>query len=110
MMGKYITEDPEQLSRFLAGKPACAVVLFDHFIGEFKKIGAITVQPGKTMIGIAVPHKKIAYVSQLGKNFIHVVLPSGSLIMKIYVFRRSSNGLVTMFVIPITSGCFIPKM
>jgi len=27
------------------------------------------------MIGIATPRKRIAYVTQLGKNFIHVVFP-----------------------------------
>jgi Domain of unknown function (DUF5655) len=73
MMDKYTTEDPERLSEFLAGKPACTLMLFNHFIEEFKKIGPVTVHPGKTMIGIAIPHKKIAYVSQLGRNFIHVV-------------------------------------
>ena len=27
------------------------------------------------MIGIATPRKRIAYIGQLGKNFIHVVFP-----------------------------------
>jgi len=27
------------------------------------------------MIGVANSHKKIAYITQLGKNFIHVVFP-----------------------------------
>jgi len=27
------------------------------------------------MIGIATPRKRIAYITQLGKNFIHVVFP-----------------------------------
>ncbi len=38
-------------------------------------MGKITVQPAKTMIGIATARKRIAYVTQLGKNFIHVVFP-----------------------------------
>ena len=50
-------------------------MLYDHFITEFKKIGTITVEPTKTMIGISNAHKRIAWVTQLGKNFIHVVLP-----------------------------------
>jgi hypothetical protein len=73
MINKYTTEDPESLARFLSGKPAYTLMLFDHFVGEFKKIGPITVHAGKTMIGITNTHVKIAYVSQLGKNFIHVV-------------------------------------
>jgi hypothetical protein len=27
------------------------------------------------MIGIATPRKRIAYITQLGKNFVHVVFP-----------------------------------
>lgn len=59
----------------LAGKSAGTVELFNHFIEEYKKIGKITLHPAKTMIGIATPRKRIAYVTQLGKNFIHVVIP-----------------------------------
>jgi hypothetical protein len=50
-------------------------VLFDHFLAEFQKIGPVSICPAKTMIGLANPHKRIAYVTQLGKNFIHVVFP-----------------------------------
>ena len=31
--------------------------------------------PAKTMIGIATSQKRIAYITQFGKNFIHVVFP-----------------------------------
>jgi hypothetical protein len=61
------------LSDFLNGKPALTVALFDHFIAEFQKIGPVSVLPGKTMIGIANGRRKIAYVSQFGRAFIHVV-------------------------------------
>jgi len=50
-------------------------MLFDHFIAQFKLIGDITVEPAKTMIGISNSHKRIAWVTQLGKNFIHIVIP-----------------------------------
>jgi hypothetical protein len=49
--------------------------LFEHFISEFKKVGKVTLKPAKTMIGIANDNKRIAYVTQLGKSFIHVVFP-----------------------------------
>lgn len=63
------------LDDFLDGKSDYTVALFNHFIKEYKKIGKVTVEPAKTMIGIASPRKRIAYVTQLGKNFIHVVFP-----------------------------------
>jgi hypothetical protein len=72
-MNKYNTDNPEQLAEFLAGKSEHTLMLFDHFISEFQKIASITIHPAKTMIGIANSHKRIVYVTQLGKNFIHVV-------------------------------------
>jgi hypothetical protein len=58
---------------FLSGKTEYTQELFQHFIQQFKSIGTITVLPAKTMIGIATLRKRIAYVTHLGKNFIHVV-------------------------------------
>ena len=63
------------LGNFLNGKSEQALILFRHFVDEFQNIGAVTLHPAKTMIGIANSHKKIAYVTQLGRNFIHVVFP-----------------------------------
>lgn len=59
----------------LTGKSPHTLLLFHHFINEFEKIGDIKVEGTKTMIGISNSHKRIAWVTQLGKNFIHVVLP-----------------------------------
>ena len=58
---------------FLDGKSEFAITLYRHFISEYKKIGPISVLPAKTMIGIATERRRIAYITQLGKNFIHVV-------------------------------------
>jgi len=63
------------LSAFLAGKSEHTLMLFNHFVSEFSKVGDITLHPAKTMIGIASTHKRVAYITQLGKNFIHVVFP-----------------------------------
>jgi hypothetical protein len=63
------------VSSFLDGKSAISVELFNHFVNQFKKIGPVTVHPAATMIGIATPRKRIAYVTQFGKVFIHVVFP-----------------------------------
>lgn len=42
---------------------------------QLLEIYLITIEPTKTMIGISNAHKRIAWVTQLGKNFIHVVFP-----------------------------------
>jgi hypothetical protein len=75
MDNKYHTDDIEHLSEFLSGKSEHTLILFDHFVSEFQKIGPVTLHPHKTMIGIANAHKRIVYITQLGKNFIHVVFP-----------------------------------
>ena len=67
--------DDIQVNSLLSGKSAITTALFHHFITEFSKLGEITVHPAKTMTGIANSHKRIAYITQLGKNFIHVVFP-----------------------------------
>ncbi len=67
--------DCPQISQFLTGKTAHTLTLYHHFIKEFEKIGNISIEPTKTMIGISNTHKRIAWVTQLGKNFIHVVFP-----------------------------------
>ena len=60
---------------FLKGKTDRTLELYHHFISEYKKLGAVTLHPAKTMIGIANDKKRIAWIIQLGKNFIHVVFP-----------------------------------
>jgi len=67
--------DFSTLAEFLNGKSEYTLMLFYHFVNEFDKVGPITLHPAKTMIGIANSHKRIVYITQLGKNFIHVVFP-----------------------------------
>ncbi len=67
--------EEKELQSFLSGKSEYTLALFDHFINEFQKIGPITIHPAKTMIGIANSQKRVVYITQLGKNFIHVVFP-----------------------------------
>ena len=50
-------------------------MLFDHFIKQFETLGKITIHPAKTMIGIDNGNKRVAWITQLGKSFIHVVFP-----------------------------------
>jgi hypothetical protein len=65
--------EPKTVEDFLNGKPEYTRDLFNHFVQEYSKIGEITLHPTKSMIGIAIQGKRIAHVTQLGKNFIHVV-------------------------------------
>lgn len=63
------------LEDFLDGKSTHTLDLFNHFTKQYEKIGTIKLHPAKTMIGISNGTKRIAWVTQLGKNFIHVVFP-----------------------------------
>ena len=62
------------LADFLDGKSPQTVGLFYHLVNAFQQIGAVTVHPTKSMIAFAV-RTRFAYVIQLGKNFVDVVLP-----------------------------------
>ena len=62
------------LSDFLSNKSSHTVSLFWHFVESYRQIGEVTVHPTKSMIAIA-SKTRIAYVIQLGKNFIDVVFP-----------------------------------
>ena len=68
-------DDIKELSDFLVGKSEHTLMLFHHFVNEFQKVGPVTLHPAKTMIGITNSHKRVVYITQLGKNFIHVVFP-----------------------------------
>ena len=66
------TSGVKTIEEFLAGKSAHTTELFHHFVQEYQQLADIAVRPAKTMIGIATPRKRIAYITQLGRNFIHV--------------------------------------
>jgi hypothetical protein len=68
-------DNSTDLSSFLSNKSEQTLSLFNHFISEYQKLVSVTIHPAKTMIGIANSHRRIAWVTQLGKNFIHVVFP-----------------------------------
>ncbi|HTF19667.1 MAG TPA: DUF5655 domain-containing protein [Chryseolinea sp.] len=65
----------ESLEEFVAGKPAQSVALLHYFIEQFSRVGKVQAIPAKTMIGIATERKRIAYVTRVGRDFIHVVFP-----------------------------------
>jgi len=75
MKNEPFIENDDELNRFLFGKSDITLQLFNHFIAEYQKLAPITIHPAKTMIGIANSHRRIAWITQLGKNFVHVVFP-----------------------------------
>ena len=68
-------QSPETVDEFVVGKSPQSVELLHYFLDQFSKLGAVQAIPAKTMIGIATPRKRIAYVTQIGRNFVHVVFP-----------------------------------
>jgi len=63
------------IEQFLIGKSAHSLTIFDHFTDYFAAIDANKIEPTKTMIGISNDQKRITWVTQFGKNFIHIVFP-----------------------------------
>ena len=60
---------------FLAGKSEQSIELFHYFVATYRKLGADGLYPTKSMIGIAKGDTRVAWITRLGKHFIHVVLP-----------------------------------
>lgn len=59
---------------FLIGKSEQTIYLFNHFIDSYQTIGDIKLQATKFMIAL-IADKRFAYVIQIGKDFIDIVLP-----------------------------------
>lgn len=64
----------KKLTDFLDGKTEYTLGLFRFFISELEQFGSINIVSLKSMIALEGKHK-FAYITQLGKNFIHVVIP-----------------------------------
>lgn len=65
----------EDLARFLDGKSEHTLALFDHFVNEFDKLGTVKLEPTRSMIAVDNGQRRVAWITQLGKNFVHVVFP-----------------------------------
>lgn len=65
----------KSVTDFLAGKSEQTLLLYHHFIKSFQEIGPIHLHPTKTMIGIATSQRRIAWITQSGKNFVDAVFP-----------------------------------
>ncbi len=65
----------KSVADFLKGKSEKTLELFNHFIRTFEQLAELRLNTTKTMISLEHHGKRIVYISQLGKNFIHVVFP-----------------------------------
>lgn len=68
----------KSLSDFLDGKSQHTISLFYELVNQLQQIGETSIHPTKSMIALSA-QKGFAYVTQLGKNFIDVVLPFNQL-------------------------------
>lgn len=64
-----------ELHPLLTNKTAESLALYKSVIEAFEETGPIAVHPAKTMIGIGNGKRRIAWVTQVGKNFVHLVFP-----------------------------------
>ena len=67
--------NPKTIADFLVGKSALTQSLFQELVNEYNQVGVVTLYPAKTMIGIDNGKKRIAWITQLGRNFVHLVFP-----------------------------------
>ncbi|WP_317898528.1 hypothetical protein [Aurantibacillus circumpalustris] len=72
-MEKQLNE--KEIAKFIVGKSEFSLVLLNHFVKKFNKVGEIKLHATKTMIGVSNEKRRIAWITQIGKNFIHVVFP-----------------------------------
>lgn len=72
---QHSPSDDPQLAPFLSGKSEQTIALFNHFVEQFRAVGNVELHPAKTMIGISNGEKRIAWITQFGKSFVHVVFP-----------------------------------
>ncbi len=70
-----LPSEQKNIREFLHNKPAHTILIFNHFVHEFEKMSHIQLEPTKTMIAVDNGVRRVAWITQLGKNFIDVVFP-----------------------------------
>lgn len=66
-------EDPE-VAKFIHGKSDVTVFLLSQFLEACQQQATIKLSPTKSMISVGTANGKV-WVTQLGKNFVHIVFP-----------------------------------
>lgn len=70
-----MTHSDPKIQAFINGKSKTTLELLAHFLEEFESLGEFNLYPTKTMIAISGTRKRIAWITQLGTDFVHVVFP-----------------------------------
>jgi hypothetical protein len=78
------------LDDFLRNKSAHTLELFYHFIDEYRKIGHFVLHPTKSRIGLA-NHTRFCSITQLGKDFLHIVFHLDAPFLDNYCFTKVSQ-------------------
>ncbi|WP_342329103.1 DUF5655 domain-containing protein [Pedobacter sp. FW305-3-2-15-E-R2A2] len=69
-----IENSDKAMADFLQNKSAVSIALFEELAATFKAIGTVEFHAAKTMIAFSA-RINFAYVIQMGKDFIDIVLP-----------------------------------
>lgn len=80
--------DAALIAAFKAGKTAHSLELLDQFVTLCQSMGGTTLYPTKTMIGIGKGEKRAAWITQIGKNFVHIVLPFSQAYSDNFCFQK----------------------
>ena len=69
------SKDPA-VKAFIAGKTPTTLDLLHHFAAQYEQLDPqVYLYPTKSMLGIGINDRRVAWVTQLGKNFVHIVFP-----------------------------------
>lgn len=82
-----MTYEDSGISSFLQNKSVHSITLFEGLLRLFQEIGDVNLHASKTMISIS-NRINFAYVIQMGKDFIDVVLPFKQAYEDNYCFRK----------------------
>lgn len=72
---KFPYPDDPLIEQFLFRKREPTLMLLHHFLIQCHKCGDINIHPTKSMLGLVYKQRKIAWITQLGNNFVHIVFP-----------------------------------
>jgi len=54
-------------------KSAYSLALFEHFVNVYQSLAPVELHETKSMIAVRLMDRNIAWITALGKNFVHVV-------------------------------------
>ncbi len=80
----------KNIEEFLIGKSAHTITLFEHLLSEYNLIGVVKLHSTKTML-VFSNQTDFAYIIQLGKDFIDLVITTSESIIKMILMTKLKN-------------------